>query len=156
MGVALTWCYKMPINLPQLLDHNLILSGSIPEVPLIFSEFVNDMNRIFLGISRTEPQVTWFESDIEAALWQAGAGNAAFTTVDDFAHLWPRSEIIGRIAEERNFDAIAHVRTENVATDMLKISEALGYGKLQYWGILYGSVLGNTYGFCFHLRVNHY
>ena len=112
--------------------------------------------RIFLGISRTEPQVTWFESDIEAAIWQAGAGNTAYTTLDDFAHLWPRSDIIGRIAEERNFDAIAHVRTENVATDMLKISEALGYGRLQYWGISYGSVLGNTCGFCFHLRVDHY
>jgi pimeloyl-ACP methyl ester carboxylesterase len=51
---------------------------------------------------------------------------------------------MGRLAEERNYAAIAHVRTENVATDMLKITEALGYPKLQYFGLSYGTLLGTT------------
>lgn len=86
------------------------------------------------GVGRTTPTVKWFESEIEARLWEAARGKDIYETYEDFARAWAQSQVIGKIAEERNLEAIAHIRTENVAQDMLRITEAHGYDKLQYWG----------------------
>lgn len=86
------------------------------------------------GVGRTTPTVSWFESEIEARLWEQGAGKGAYDTFEDFSLMWARSRTTGRIAEERNLDAVLHLRTENVAQDMLRITEAHGYEKLKYWG----------------------
>lgn len=86
------------------------------------------------GVAHSTPSVSWFESEIEARLWESAAGKSVVETYDDMAHVWARSQVVGKVAEERNLAAIYHIRTENVARDMLKITEAHGYDKLQYWG----------------------
>jgi hypothetical protein len=86
------------------------------------------------GVGQTKPKISWFEDEIEARLWERGAGKSTHDTLEDFALMWARSKVVGRIAEERNLQAVLHLRTGNVANDMLRITEAYGYEKLQYWG----------------------
>lgn len=89
---------------------------------------------ILIGIGRTTPKISWFESEIEGSLWTSAGKREVIETYEDLARIWARSQVTGKIAEERNLEAIAHLRTENVAQDMLRITEAHGYEKLQYWG----------------------
>lgn len=82
---------------------------------------------------------------------------------------WANFQALGRLAKDRDTAGVlAHVSTDNVARDMLRIVEAHGQTKLQYWGIScvhefypfsanffvfrYGSVLGATFATLFPVR----
>jgi hypothetical protein len=55
---------------------------------------------------------------------------------------WANFQALGRLAKDRDTAGVlAHVSTDNVARDMLRIVEAHGETKLRYWGISY------VYGF---------
>jgi hypothetical protein len=88
-----------------------------------------------IGVGRTPPSIAWFESAAEVQLWDAGRGKLTAEFPQDFISLWSRNQIVGRLAEERSLQAVSHLRTENVARDMLRITEAHGFEKLQYWGL---------------------
>jgi len=42
--------------------------------------------------------------------------------------------VLGDIVKDKAEDIVKHVSTPNVATDMLRIVNAMGIDKLQYWG----------------------
>lgn len=44
------------------------------------------------------------------------------------------SQMRGELALERTGAVLAHINTDHTARDMLRITEAYGYEKLQYWG----------------------
>lgn len=46
-----------------------------------------------------------------------------------------------------------HINTPQAASDMNSILDALGQEKLHYWGLSYGTILGQTYGMLFPERV---
>ena len=48
--------------------------------------------------------------------------------------MWANNKLTGELAFERNGHFLAHINTENSARDMLKIVEAHGQEKLNYWG----------------------
>jgi hypothetical protein len=57
-------------------------------------------------------------------------------TADAVAQQWARAQIIGQLAVNRNgMNYIQHMTTDNTARDMLRITEAFGFDKLQYWGV---------------------
>lgn len=93
--------------------------------------------KIKTGVRSSKPGVAWFESEIEASLWSSSGAQNTAETSEDFARMWARGQIIGQLAEERALEGISHINTENVARDMLRITEAYGYEKLQYWGFSY-------------------
>lgn len=122
------------INTPRSWALNLTLLVLIPEVCFFSHPSLHPTNKRSVGVGRTTPTVSWFESEIERSLWESTGGRELIETYEDVARVWSRSQVMGKVAEERNLEAITHLRTENVAHDMLKITEAHGFEKLQYWG----------------------
>lgn len=48
---------------------------------------------------------------------------------------------------------LSHISTASHARDMLEISEKLGFSKVKYWGISYGTILGGTFAALYPDRV---
>ena len=53
---------------------------------------------------------------------------------DDVANKRAHSVVLGRLAEDRDDGYLRHINTDQTARDMLRIVEAHGRTKIQYWG----------------------
>ena len=90
---------------------------------------------ILLGIARSTPKGETFLTQAERTIFEAVADRLGPDGGDtDVANAWARSQILGKLASERASDFLKHINTENTARDMLRIVEAHGRTKLQYWG----------------------
>ncbi|KAJ7030780.1 Alpha/Beta hydrolase protein [Mycena alexandri] len=106
------------------------------------------------GVSYSTPAVSWFKSDAERALWVPTSGYPALDeSANAIAEQWARAQVQGQLAEERGQGYLQHITTDNTARDMVRIMEAFGQEKLQYWGISYGSALGATFAALFPDKV---
>ncbi|KAJ6604895.1 Alpha/Beta hydrolase protein [Mycena sp. CBHHK59/15] len=87
------------------------------------------------------------------AVVSAGASIATlFGDEYDIVGFDPR--VLGQLAETRDpNDYLQYITTDNVARDMLRITDAFGFDKLQYWGVSYGSALGATFATLFPDKV---
>lgn len=87
------------------------------------------------GISRSIPRVSFFKTDVERALWGQLQGNNLLNASESgIGRVWARSHVVGQLAAETDDGYLRHINTENTAHDMLRIVEAHGRDKLQYWG----------------------
>ncbi|KAK0202233.1 Alpha/Beta hydrolase protein [Desarmillaria ectypa] len=108
------------------------------------------------GVGNSTPRAEFFLSKEEHYEWLASTNHWTFavnTTSDQIPHLWASAQVIAELAKERDNGILNYVSTDNVARDMLRISEAAGQEKLQYWGFSYGTVIGSTFAAMFPDKV---
>ena len=88
------------------------------------------------GIARTTPQVSVFPDAAEGAAWDVKESSAPLTneTNDALSRVYARARIYNTLAEVRTSHAAPFVSTATVSRDMLSITNAFGFEKLQYWG----------------------
>lgn len=133
------------------------------------SSSCSQQHGMFLGVSRSTPRVSFFESLVERELWDLSVLSVSLNaTADGVAREWARAQVTGRLAGERDRGVLSHINTDHTARDMLRIVEAHGQEKLQYWGFScdlismipmksmmtvvnfrYGTVLGATFAAMF-------
>ncbi|KAF9562407.1 hypothetical protein CPC08DRAFT_663222 [Agrocybe pediades] len=106
------------------------------------------------GISRSTPRVSFFKTDIERSLFDVGSGLPfANNSVEGIARSWARARVLGQLAAEADDGYLRHINTDQTAHDMLRIVEAHGRDKIQFWGFSYGSILGATFAAMFPNKV---
>ncbi|TEB32535.1 hypothetical protein FA13DRAFT_1687269 [Coprinellus micaceus] len=100
------------------------------------------------GIARSTPRANHFDMDVERVLFGTLSGPSPWIedgVVTGIERVWAQSQLLGALAASHDDGYLEHITTENTASDMLRIVQAHGEEKLQYWGFSYGSILGATF-----------
>ncbi len=82
-----------------------------------------------IGVANSTPQAQFFPSKEEQYQWRASTNNWATvvnTTSDQIPHLWASAQVLAELALERDNGILNYISTDNVARDMLRITEAAG------------------------------
>ncbi|KAJ7759298.1 hypothetical protein B0H14DRAFT_2404110, partial [Mycena olivaceomarginata] len=105
------------------------------------------------GIGRSTPRVSFFATRAERAI---SLDNFQKTSMNSSAyalpHAYARGLVEGQLAGERDDGSLRFINTDHTARDMLRIVQAHGLEKIQYWRFFhgsYGSVLGATFASMF-------
>ncbi|CAK5277093.1 unnamed protein product [Mycena citricolor] len=108
------------------------------------------------GVSFSTPAANIFFSAAERAQWTAGLYPTSLNASSEaLLRHWGLSQVLGELAEKRDQTQIfKYMSTDNVARDMLYITQKAGFEKISYYGISYGTVLGATFAALFPDKIN--
>ncbi|KAF4574326.1 hypothetical protein EYR40_005954 [Pleurotus pulmonarius] len=107
------------------------------------------------GVGFSTPRASFFPTEAQRQLFRSPFFDDIRATSDGIGRMWARAQITGALAtqQDQKDHLFEHLNTENTARDMLRMVEAHGQEKLQYWGLSYGTVLGATFASLFPDRV---
>ncbi|KAK7057859.1 Abhydrolase-4 domain-containing protein [Favolaschia claudopus] len=109
------------------------------------------------GVARSTPGVSFYKTRAERALrFDTPDGTRVFSanaSADGLSRGWALGTLDGQLAGERDNGSLRFINSDHTSRDMLRIVEADGFEKLQYWGFSYGSVLGATFAAMFPDKV---
>ena len=83
------------------------------------------------GVGQSIPRVAFVKSAAERVILYASDLHIA---EDSVANTWALASVLGQLAEDRDDGYLRHINTDQTARDMLRIVEAHGRTKIQYWG----------------------
>lgn len=86
------------------------------------------------GLARSTPRGEVFRTREERAIWANDPLIPLNTTTDGVARAWARTKVIGQLAGKGDLNVLKHITTDHTARDMLRITQAHGREKVQYWG----------------------
>ncbi|KAJ7328495.1 hypothetical protein DFH08DRAFT_1024056 [Mycena albidolilacea] len=111
------------------------------------------------GISYSTPTISFFTSDAERRFLIPSTTTILYPSLNASSNalgtVWAQNQLLGKLALARDTDDILqHISTDNIARDMLRISEAFGSESCNT-GVFreYGSVLGATFATLFPDKV---
>ncbi|KAJ7902944.1 TAP-like protein-domain-containing protein [Mycena leptocephala] len=90
------------------------------------------------GVSYSTPIATFFKTNAERALWNAAAPpeGSLNASSDAIQRNWGLAQLLGKLAVQRDSSGIfKYMTTDNVARDMLLITQRFGFERLKYYGV---------------------
>ena len=87
------------------------------------------------GIGSSTPTLALFDSPVEAIEFFSTYPTNVNESISSFGRAYAQSQIVAKLAKTRIPTLAESVSTPAVATDMLRIVQAFGQDKLNYWGI---------------------
>ncbi|KAJ7152394.1 Alpha/Beta hydrolase protein [Mycena filopes] len=132
----------------------LIQTG--PEFHLVLGDQYDIVSFDPRGVSFSTPIASFFETAAERALWNAGSFPTSLNASNDaLPRAWGLAHLEGQLAAQRDTSQIMkYMTSDNVVRDMLRITQKLGYDKLKYYGVSYGTVLGAMFAAMFPDKVD--
>ncbi|KAJ7683904.1 TAP-like protein-domain-containing protein [Mycena olivaceomarginata] len=130
---------------------------TLVEIGLAFTTLLGNQRDIVSfdprGVSYSTPTISFFENDVERALWNAASPPLSLNASSDaIQQVWGRAQLQGQLAAQWDTSGILkYMTTDNTARDMLLISQKFGFEKLQYYGV--SSVIGATFAALFPDKV---
>ncbi|KAJ7038690.1 hypothetical protein C8F04DRAFT_1088340 [Mycena alexandri] len=93
-----------------------------------------------VGVSYSTPTISFFKTEAERRFLIPSATNVLYASFNassvSLADTYANMQLMGQLAIENDPNGyLQHMSTDNIARDMLSITEAFGFEKLQYWGV---------------------
>ena len=86
---------------------------------------------LFKGVGQSTPRASFVKSAAEREILYASDLHIA---EDDVSNRWAYAVVLGKLAVDRDDGYLRHINSDQTARDMLRIVEAHGRTKIQYWG----------------------
>ncbi|KAJ7449406.1 TAP-like protein-domain-containing protein [Mycena galericulata] len=152
-------CADIEIRLPGPGNSGIdAIVGSGASFATIFGDQFDIVGFDPRGINYSTPLISFFKTNTDRQMLIPSTSTIGYPSLnassDAVSEEWAKFQLLGKLAVAQDTGGfMQYMTTDNIARDILGITEAFGFEKLQYWGISWGSVLGATFATLFPDKV---